>query len=112
MTIAERIRQRREELNLTQEELAKKVGYKSRASINKVELGKAGVSSEMLTKLAKALHTTETYLIGIEDGGADFTFAGYAYTFSKDDVEMIKKYGRASEADKKVIDLILSKYDL
>lgn len=32
------IKQKREELGLTQDELAKKVGYKSRASINKIEL--------------------------------------------------------------------------
>jgi len=32
------IKQRREELGWTQEELAHKVGYKSRASINKIEL--------------------------------------------------------------------------
>lgn len=37
MTIGDRIRKRREELGLTQEELAKKLGYASRSSVNKVE---------------------------------------------------------------------------
>ena len=37
MNIGERIRNRREELGLTQEELAKKLGYKSRSSVNNVE---------------------------------------------------------------------------
>ena len=37
MDIGERIKLRREELNLSQDELAKKVGYKSRSSINKIE---------------------------------------------------------------------------
>lgn len=40
MTIGERIRNRRIELNMTQEELAKKAGYKSRSSINKIELSR------------------------------------------------------------------------
>ena len=35
----ERIRRRREELGLSQDELAKKLGYKSRSSINKIEKG-------------------------------------------------------------------------
>ena len=38
MTIGQRIKIRREELNMSQDDLAKKVGYKSRSSINKIEL--------------------------------------------------------------------------
>lgn len=37
MTIGQRIKVRREELNMSQEELAKRIGYKSRSSINKIE---------------------------------------------------------------------------
>lgn len=40
MTVGERIKQRRIELGLSQDELAKKVGYKSRSSINKIELSR------------------------------------------------------------------------
>ena len=37
MDIGERIRKCRENLDMTQEELALKLGYKSRSSVNKVE---------------------------------------------------------------------------
>ena len=37
-TIGSRIRNRREELGLSQDELGKRLGYKSRSSINKIEL--------------------------------------------------------------------------
>lgn len=40
MTIGDRIRKRREELGYTQDELAKKLGYKSRSSVNKVEMSR------------------------------------------------------------------------
>ena len=36
MTIGQRIKERREELDITQDELAKRLGYKSRSSINKI----------------------------------------------------------------------------
>ena len=39
MTIGERIKARREALEMSQEELAHKIGYKSKTSINKIELG-------------------------------------------------------------------------
>ncbi len=37
MTIGERIREKRISLGMTQDELAQKIGYKSRSSINKLE---------------------------------------------------------------------------
>lgn len=39
MTIGERIKFRREELGMSQEELAHKIGYKSRSAVNKIETG-------------------------------------------------------------------------
>lgn len=69
MPIGERIRERRESLGMTQSELARKVGYKSRSSINKLEKDdKNGVSREQLYKIAKALRVTPSYLMGWEDG--------------------------------------------
>lgn len=37
MTIGQRIRTKREERGLTQDELAKMLGYKYRSSVNKIE---------------------------------------------------------------------------
>ena len=37
MTVGDRIRKRRIELDLSQEELAKRCGYTSRSTINKIE---------------------------------------------------------------------------
>lgn len=59
-----RIKERREALQMTQEELATKVGYKSRSAVNKVELGKRDVSQSMLAKYANALGTTPPELMG------------------------------------------------
>ena len=64
MTFGERVKARREELNMTQEELAKKIGYKSRASINKIELDKRNMKQSQIADLAKALNTTPGYLMG------------------------------------------------
>ena len=67
MTVYERIRNRRIELNFSQDELASRLGYKSRSSINKIELGKNDITTIMLERIAKALNTTPAYLMGWED---------------------------------------------
>lgn len=67
MSIGERIRQRREELGMSQSELARKAGYKSRSSINKIESDDRGATREQLEHIARALRVTPSYLMGWED---------------------------------------------
>ena len=67
MDLGKKIRERREELNLSQDELAKLLGYKSRSSINKIELGKNDITQHKIADFAKALQTTPAYLMGWTD---------------------------------------------
>lgn len=66
MDIGQRIRLRREELGMTQEELAKKLGYAGRSSVNKVETSRE-VSMKKIELYANALETTVPYLMGWEE---------------------------------------------
>ena len=66
MTIGERIKARREELNITQDELAKKIGYKSRSSINKIELNQSNLRQSKIKQIADALDTTPGFIMGWE----------------------------------------------
>lgn len=70
MTIGERIKQRRDELKMSQEELATKLGYKSRSSINKIELGQQNLTQSKIAAIAKALETTPSYIMGWNDDAA------------------------------------------
>lgn len=65
--IGHKIRARREELHLTQQQLADRMGYKSKSTINKIEMGKADVSQSGVRRFADALSTTISYLMGWED---------------------------------------------
>lgn len=67
MTIGERVKQLRCALGMTQEELAKSIGYSSRSAINKMESGERRLNQITISKLAVALHTTPSYLMGWED---------------------------------------------
>lgn len=66
MDIGDRIRYRREQLNLTQEELAHLIGYKSKTSINKIELNVQQLKQSKIKAIAKALQTTPAFILGWE----------------------------------------------
>ena len=61
-TIYERIRARRIELGLTVEELAKKMGYKDKSSISKIENGKTTPSVIAFYKLSQVLECDMNWL--------------------------------------------------
>lgn len=65
--IGQRIKARREDLGMTQEALAFAVDYKSRTSINKIELGKTDLPQSMVKKLAVVLRCTPGYIMGDAD---------------------------------------------
>ena len=67
MTIGNRIRIRREELQMSQDELARRIGYKSRSSINKIELDLYNLKQSKIKAIADALQTTPNYIMGWDE---------------------------------------------
>lgn len=65
--IGSRILALRKQNNLTQQELANKVGYKSKSAINKIELGLRDISQSKIILFADALNVSPSYLLGIEE---------------------------------------------
>ena len=63
MSIGDKIKERRIALGITQEELAKKMGYKSRSSINKIELGINDIPQSKIVKFAQILRVSPGYLM-------------------------------------------------
>ena len=65
--LSTRLRLRRKELGLSQEELAQRMGYRSKSSITKLEKGVNDLPQAKLEELAAALETTPAYLLGLAD---------------------------------------------
>ena len=110
MTIGERIREKRESLGMTQEELAIKLGYAGRSSVNKVENAKE-VSMKKVKKYAEALDTSVAYLMGWEEPDiiykveiAEFLIEVTKMSRDKKFVERITKYMSLMDDDKKSVD--------
>lgn len=71
MTVGQRIRERRKELNISQEELGKRLGGISRAAVCNVEKDKEDLTLERVRKYAEALHCSPGYLAGWVDRADD-----------------------------------------
>ena len=61
-----RVRNQRERINLSQEELALKLGYKGKSSISRIESGLNEIPQSKMQSFADALDTTIPYLMGWE----------------------------------------------
>ena len=81
MNLAFNIKRRRMELGVSQEELAKKLGYKSRSAIAKIESGQSDIPFSKLLELSHALDTSiHQLLAGVDQepqsGGGSATAPG------------------------------------
>lgn len=95
-TTGERIKNRRLELGMTQDELAQKAGYTSRSTIAKLESGDRNLSQPQIKALADALKTTPSYIMGWEDS-----------EYSSKAEELIAVYQSLSQEDQKLVDNLL-----
>lgn len=89
MDLYRRIRQRREELGMSQEELAKKLGYKSRSTIAKIEKGENDITQTKIAAFAKALDTTPGYLMGWTSKNENIRKARQKLNLTLDDVAKV-----------------------
>lgn len=103
MTIGERIKQRRKELDMTVEELAKRLG-KNRATVYRYENGEIeNLPTPILEPIAKALSTTPAYLLGWEENlDTETDFIAELFK-DKKSVEYVKKLLSLSQRGKDAV---------
>lgn len=97
--IGKKIRELREAQGMTQEELAHKVGYKSRVSINKIELQR-DIPLKKASAIATALGITPAELVGWDE---EPVHREYSMQTAEEDFELLTKYAKLSKEDKKII---------
>lgn len=83
MTLGDRIRLRREELRMSQEELATRLGYKSRSTIAKIESGENDLTQSKIVAFAEALSTTARWLLDYDDSDTTLPPGAHRPQFKK-----------------------------
>lgn len=64
VAMGKRIRARREQIGMTQDELAARMGFRGKASISRIESGENEVKTSMIPALADILETDVAHLMG------------------------------------------------
>lgn len=91
MTIGEKIKQAREKKGLSQTELAEKLGYKSRSSVNKIETGGRDIPRSQIVKIAKILDIPPSSLVNIYDDDYEEKHIEYADEETKEFIDSLRK---------------------
>ncbi|MDD7410174.1 helix-turn-helix domain-containing protein [Fusobacterium gastrosuis] len=93
MTLGEKVKRKREELKLSQEELAEKMNYKSKTSIHKIEQGITDLPLSKVEELAKVLDLKVAYLMGwTEEKQKKEEKSNVAYIYDESEFMMIPLY--------------------
>lgn len=95
MTMGDRIKTRRIELGMTQQELAVKMGFKTRSHISLLEQGDRNIPVSKIKQLAKVLETSPEYLMGWNDDMVSTTTTG---DNNKTTNQITNNYGHCGEA--------------
>ncbi len=97
MGFAENVKRRRLELNLSQQELADAMGYRSRSTIAKIEAGENNVPESKIDRFAQALYTTSEYLMtGQEAQKSAVLMDGYDMDAPHKNVVIVLAGGKSS----------------
>lgn len=104
LKLYENIRNRRLELTLTQDELARRLGYSGKSMIAKIEKGLVDLPQSKIEAFADALHTTPCVLMGWDTEDSD------PVTLRPDESSLLSDYNRLNplgrdEASKRVKEL-------
>ena len=92
LTLYKNIKKLREELGMSQDELAEKTGYTSRSSIAKIEKGLVDLQQSKIINFANALGVTPSQLMGWDDQPATIAAHKDGDNFTPDELAKIEEY--------------------
>lgn len=107
-TIGARIKARRQELKMTQRDLAARMGYTDHTTITRIESGKTDPPQSRVAQFAKVLDVTPGYLMGWDKEPEDLADVAARVLLDTDLLGMIEQYLQLSEADQYAVRLVVS----
>ena len=108
MTIGQRIKARRNELKLSQRELAARLGYNDHTTLTRIEGGKVDLTQSKVVQFADVLGVTPAYLMGWEQEPEDLADITAQVLLNPDTLSMVEQYLQLSDADQYAVRLLVA----
>lgn len=108
--IGSNIKARRQELQMTQRDLAAKLGYSNHSTVARVEAGKVDLPQSRIAQFAQALGTTPGHLMGWDKPKPATVQGAIAAEVLKnpDTLQMVQGYLSLSEVDQYTVRLMVA----
>lgn len=101
--LGQRIADLRKSLGMTQEELAHRIGYKSKSAINKIELGGRDLPQKKIADIARALGVSPAYIMGWLDEPEETGALAAEFLLEPDLVAMAPDFLSLDAADRAMV---------
>ena len=101
----------RKRLGMTQEELATRMGYKSKSTINKIELGINDIPQSKIVKFAEVLGTTPAHLMGWTEDNNGGKIPSDKSDLTEGEKMFLELYNRVSEETREVLMTMMDSFD-
>lgn len=106
ITIGERIKQRRQELKMSQRDLAARMGYTDHTTITRIEAGKSDPPQSRVVQFAKVLGVTPGHLMGWDAEPEDLGSLAAQVLADPGLLKLVQNYLSMSEADQYAMKLM------
>jgi transcriptional regulator with XRE-family HTH domain len=106
ITIGSRIKARRQELKISQRELASRMGYTDHTTITRIEAGKVDPPQSRIAQFAKALGTTPGHLMGWDAEPEDLGAVAAQVLADPNLLQLVQTYQTLSDADRYALRLM------
>lgn len=106
-SIGSRIRELRESVGMSQEELAIKIGYKDRSTIAKIELDARNLTQSKIKSIADVLHVTPAYIMGWDQSIQNED--DVCMKLSEEERELIQQYRSMDQSGKDFIKTVIDR---
>lgn len=107
-TIGARIKARRQELKMTQRELAARMGYKDHTTITRTEAGKVDLPQSRIAQFAEVLGVTPGHLMGWDAEPEDLGAVAAQVLMEPGTLAMVQDYLLLDEADQYTVRVLVA----
>lgn len=108
ISIGSRIKARRQELKMSQRELASRMGYTDHTTITRIEAGKVDPPQSRISAFAKALGTTPAHLLGWDAEPEDLGAMAARVLADPAVLSMVQDFMALSDTDQAMVRSLVS----